>query len=124
MREAFGLTWTPAPTSPSLDACSYTWTSKPAASSDSAAARPPMPPPTTPTESPLDAWPRAIERYGAAATWSAAWACRSPMGFSGPAVVSLAVCSSISVFSSAPSSTMNAVRNSQNSKMMMPARAP
>jgi Domain of unknown function (DUF4118) len=62
--------------------------------------------------------------YGAAATWSAAWAWRSPSGCSGPAVVSLAVCSSISVFSSAPSSTVNALRYSQNIRMMMPARAP
>jgi hypothetical protein len=62
--------------------------------------------------------------YGAAATWSAAWARRSPSGCSGPAVVSLAVCNSISVFSSAPSSTVNALRYSQNIRMMMPARAP
>src|SRR5262249_11970096 len=40
----------PAPTSPSVADCSYTYTSKPAADSDSAAVRPPMPAPTTPTE--------------------------------------------------------------------------
>src|SRR5215211_9020680 len=60
----------------------------------------------------------------ASATWSAAWASRSPSGCSGPAVVSLAVCSSISAFSSAPTRTTKAVRYSQNIKMMIPARAP
>ena len=39
-------------------------------------------------------------------------------------VVSLAVCSSISVLSSAPTSTMTAVRYSQNIRMMIPASAP
>jgi hypothetical protein len=39
-------------------------------------------------------------------------------------VVSLAVCSSISAFSSAPTRTTNAVRYSQNIRMMIPARAP
>jgi phenylacetate-coenzyme A ligase PaaK-like adenylate-forming protein len=60
----------------------------------------------------------------ASATWSAAWASRSPSGCSGPAVVSLAVCSSISALSSAPTRTTKAVRYSQNIKMMIPARAP
>jgi len=60
----------------------------------------------------------------ASATWSAAWASRAPSGCSGPAVVSLAVCSSISAFSSAPTRTTKAVRYSQNIKMMIPARAP
>src|SRR5215469_12586987 len=53
MREALGLTWMPAPTSLSFFARSYTCTSNPARSSDSAAARPPMPPPMIAIESSL-----------------------------------------------------------------------
>jgi hypothetical protein len=72
MREAFGLIWTPAPTSPNADACSYTCTSNPASSNDKAAPRPPMPAPMMPTETPTAApvldsmpgagsWPRERE---------------------------------------------------------------
>src|SRR5688572_5164323 len=46
-RTAFGVRYTPAPTSPSAGACSYTDTSRPCAISALAANRPPMPPPTT-----------------------------------------------------------------------------
>src|SRR5687768_960953 len=46
-RTAFGVRYTPAPTSPSAGACSYTDTSRPCAISALAANKPPMPPPTT-----------------------------------------------------------------------------
>ena len=46
-RRPFGASHTPAPTSVSCCACSYTWTSIPARASATAAAIPPIPPPTT-----------------------------------------------------------------------------
>jgi len=79
---------------------------------------------SAPRRTPARPRPAQDPAVGDSATWSAAWPPRSPMGSWGPLVVSLAVCSSISVFSSAPSSTTYAVRNSQNIRMMIPARAP
>src|SRR5918994_1304650 len=61
---------------------------------------------------------------GASATWSAAWASRSPIGLVGPAVGSFAVCSSISVFSSAPARTTGAGRGRGRSGRARPGRRP
>jgi hypothetical protein len=47
-----------------------------------------------------------------------------PIGSGGPTIVSCLVCSSSSAFSSAPSSTANALKNSQNNSTMTPKKAP
>jgi hypothetical protein len=60
----------------------------------------------------------------AVTTVSAEVAPRSPIGWSGPSVVSLAVCRSASAFTSAPSRMMYDVRYSQSSSTTTPASAP
>ena len=53
-RAALGATTSPAPTSFSADACSYTVTGRPARCRNAAAATPPMPAPTTATPGSAD----------------------------------------------------------------------
>ena len=55
---------------------------------------------------------------------SALTARRSPIGFSGPWVVSLAVCCSVSLLISAPTRMMSEVSQSHSSRMTTPASAP